>query len=201
MNPIIRTPCCGSIGAKSCVVRRRDRPAMRNRGHVRSMAHMCFAYWFTCFSSREAMDSVTTPYRVPRRRSWRFSKTIDIRSCSTDSSTTCAQLINSTGGRDDLDMAPDAELVAGLFARNGEAIFARFIGSFSLAIFTHEYRRSRAGQGPLRGQAAFLRSDPHRVGLGIGDQESLPLVRPRRIGSGRTPAGDPLSLCTRRNLD
>ena len=63
-------------------------------------------------------------------------------------------VINSTGSRDDLNMASDAELVAGLFARNGEEIFARFIGSFSLAIFAHESGevvlvRDRFGDRPL----------------------------------------------------
>ncbi len=63
-------------------------------------------------------------------------------------------LVISTGGFDDLDTAHDAELIAGLFARNGEAIFAGFTGSFSLAIVTRETGevvlvRDRFGDRPL----------------------------------------------------
>ena len=63
-------------------------------------------------------------------------------------------LVISTGGFDDLDTAHDAELIAGLFARNGEAIFGGFIGSFSLAIVTRDtgevvLARDRFGDRPL----------------------------------------------------
>ena len=60
----------------------------------------------------------------------------------------------ATGGLDDLDTACDAELVAGLFALNGEAAFAGFTGSFSLAIFARAtgevvLARDRFGDRPL----------------------------------------------------
>ena len=60
----------------------------------------------------------------------------------------------STGGFDNLETAHDAELIAGLFARNGDAIFAGFTGSFSLAIVTRETGevvlvRDRFGDRPL----------------------------------------------------
>ncbi len=63
-------------------------------------------------------------------------------------------LVMSTGGHNDLDTALDAEVVAGLFARKGEAIFAAFTGSFSLSIFTRESGevvlvRDRFGDRPL----------------------------------------------------
>ena len=63
-------------------------------------------------------------------------------------------LMTSTGCLDDLDTAPDAELVADLFARDGQEIFAAFTGSFSLAIFTREtgevlLARDRFGDKPL----------------------------------------------------
>ena len=110
-------------------------------------------------------------------------------------------LINSTGGRDDLETAPDAELVADLFARNGEEIFARFTGSFSLAIFAHEtgevvLARDRFGDRPLFYGVT-------RAGWAWASEiKSLcPLIDRVALDSGRPPAGDPISLCTRRNLD
>jgi len=63
-------------------------------------------------------------------------------------------MVTSTDGLGDLDSAHEAELVAGLFARQGEAIFAEFTGSFSIAIFTREtaevlLARDRFGDRPL----------------------------------------------------
>jgi asparagine synthase (glutamine-hydrolysing) len=63
-------------------------------------------------------------------------------------------LMTSTGRLGDLDMAPDAELIADFFARNGQEIFAAFTGSFSLAIFAREtgevlLARDRFGDKPL----------------------------------------------------
>ncbi len=60
----------------------------------------------------------------------------------------------SSGGLDNVETAHDAELVAGLFARIGEAIFAAFTGSFSLAIVTRRtgevmLARDRFGDRPL----------------------------------------------------
>ena len=76
-----------------------------------------------------------------------------IRSCSTGHRNLRA-LAGLNGGLDDLDTAHDAELIAGLFARNGEAIFAGFTGSFSLAIVAREtgevvLARDRFGDRPL----------------------------------------------------
>ena len=63
-------------------------------------------------------------------------------------------LAGLTGGREDLDTAQDAEIIAGLFSRDGEAIFAGFTGSFSLAIVARESGdvvlvRDRFGDRPL----------------------------------------------------
>ena len=60
----------------------------------------------------------------------------------------------SSGGLDNLETVNDAELVAGLFARVGEEIFAAFTGSFSLAIVTRKtgevmLARDRFGDRPL----------------------------------------------------
>lgn len=63
-------------------------------------------------------------------------------------------LVKSSAGLDDFDMTYDAELVARLFATVGEAVFAAFTGSFSLAIVTRETGevvlvRDRFGDRPL----------------------------------------------------
>jgi len=64
------------------------------------------------------------------------------------------QLAISLNGIANPAMASDAALIAGLFARFGETIFERFIGSFALAVFVRANRevvlaRDRFGDRPL----------------------------------------------------
>jgi asparagine synthase (glutamine-hydrolysing) len=63
-------------------------------------------------------------------------------------------LAGLTGGSEDPETVQDAGIVAALFSRDGEAVFARFTGSFSLAIIAHESGdvvlvRDRFGDRPL----------------------------------------------------